>query len=73
MSKGDCADEFMPAGNDGSTWEVRSSRMALAAHVGHTVSATGVVSNAAMHNMKEDAKDMAKDSGVKKTIPSTVI
>jgi hypothetical protein len=40
--------------------------MALAAHVGHTVSATGVVSNAAMHNMKEDAKDMAKDSGVKK-------
>jgi hypothetical protein len=40
--------------------------VALADHLGHTVSATGVVSNAGMHNMKEDAKDMAKDSGMKK-------
>jgi hypothetical protein len=66
LSKGDSAKEFMLAGNDGSTWEVRSSRVALADHLGHTVSATGVVSNATMHNMKEDAKDMAKDSGMKK-------
>jgi hypothetical protein len=66
LSKGDSAKEFMLAGNDGSTWEVRSSRVALADHVGHTVSATGVVSNATMHNMKEDTKDMAKDSGMKK-------
>ena len=66
LSKGDSAKEFMLAGNDGSTWEVRSSRVALADHVGHTVSLTGVVSNAGMHNMKEDAKDMAKDSGMKK-------
>ena len=66
LSKGDSTDEFMLAGNDGSTWEVRSSRVALADHVGHTVSTTGVVSNAAMHNLKEDTKDMAKDSGVKK-------
>ena len=28
---------------------------------------TGVVSNAKMHNMKEDAKEMAKDSGIKKS------
>jgi hypothetical protein len=34
--------------------------------VGHTVSATGVVSNAKAHNMKEDTKDMAHDAGVKK-------
>jgi hypothetical protein len=66
LSKGASAKEFMLAGNDGSTWEVRSSRVALADHVGHTVSATGVVFNAAMHNMKEDTKDMAKDSGMKK-------
>src|ERR1700693_3474834 len=66
LSNGDSAKEFMLAGNDGSTWEVRSSRVALADHVGHTVSATGVVSNAAMHNMKEDTKDMAKDSCMKK-------
>ena len=41
--------------------------MALGEHVGHTVTATGAVSNATMHNMKEDAKDAAKDSGMKKS------
>jgi hypothetical protein len=67
LSKGDSANEFLLTGNDGSTWEVRSSKVALAEHVGHTVTATGVVSNATMHNMKEDAKDAAKDSGMKKS------
>jgi hypothetical protein len=43
--------------------EVRSSKVALAEHVGHTVTATGVVPNATAHNMKEDAKDAAQDSG----------
>jgi hypothetical protein len=67
LSKGDDAREFLLTGNDGSTWEVRSSKVALSKHVGHTVTATGVVSNATMHNMKEDAKEAAKDSGMKKT------
>jgi hypothetical protein len=67
LSKGDSAKEFLLTGNDGSTWEVRSSRVALVEHVGHTVTATGVVSNAKMHNMKEDAKEAAKDSGMKKS------
>jgi hypothetical protein len=67
LSKGDSAKEFLLTGNDGSTWEVRSSKVALAEHVGHTVTATGVVSNATAHNMKEDAKEAAKDSGMKKT------
>jgi hypothetical protein len=66
LSKGDSADEFMLAGNDGSTWEVRSSRVSLAGHVGHTISATGVVSNAKLHNLKEDTKGAATDSGMKK-------
>ena len=61
------AKEFLLTGNDGSTWEVRSSKVPLASHVGHTVALTGVVSNATMHNMKEDTKDMAKDSGMKKS------
>ncbi len=30
------------------------------------VTATGVVSHTKMHNMKEDSKEMAKDSGMKK-------
>jgi hypothetical protein len=67
LSKGDSANEFLLTGSDGSTWEERSSKIALAEHVGHTVTATGVVSNATMHNMKEDAKDAAKDSGVAKS------
>ena len=65
LAQGDSAKEFMLTGEDGSTWEVRSSQVNLAKHVGHTVTATGVVKNAAMHNMKEDAKDAAKDSGMK--------
>ncbi len=67
LSKGEDAKEFLLTGNDGSTWEVRSSKVALSKHLGHTVTATGVVSNAMMHNMKEDAKEAAKDSGMKKT------
>jgi|SRR5579872_116687 len=66
LSKGDNAKEFLLTGTDGSTWEVRSDAVALSHHVGHTVEATGVVSNSTMHNMKEDTKDMAKDSGMKK-------
>jgi hypothetical protein len=67
LTKGDSAKEFLLTANDGSTWEVRDSGSAdLASHVGHTVTAKGVVSNAKMHNMKEDAKDAAKDSGMKK-------
>jgi hypothetical protein len=68
LSKGDSADEFVLTANDGSTWEVRNSKSGvdLSKHVGHTVAATGVVSHAKMHNMKEDSKEMAKDSGMKK-------
>jgi hypothetical protein len=66
LSKGDSADEFLLTGKDGSTWEVRSSTASLADHVGHTVSATGVVSNSTMHNLKEDTKDVAKDTHMKK-------
>jgi ABC-type sugar transport system substrate-binding protein len=67
LSKGDSANEFLLTGNNGSTWEVRSDSVALADHVGHTVKATGAVTNATMHNMKEDAKDTASDSGMKKS------
>jgi hypothetical protein len=69
LSKGDSADEFVLTGNDGSTWEARGhkSGVNLANHVGHTITATGVVSNATAHNMKEDAKDAAHDSGMKKS------
>ncbi len=66
LSQGDNAKEFVLTASDGSTWEVRSSAVDLSSHVGHTVSATGVVSNATAHNLKEDAKDAAADTGMKK-------
>ena len=68
LTKGDGADEFLLTGNDGSTWEARGSKSGvdLASHVGHTISATGVVSNTTAHNLKEDAKDAANDTGMKK-------
>lgn len=67
LTKGDSANEYQLTGNDGSTWEVRSDKVALADHVGHQVTATGVVSHSKMHNLKEDTKDAAKDTGVKKS------
>ena len=66
LAQGDNAKEFKLTAEDGSTWEVKSSAVSLAEHVGHTISATGVVSNAMAHNMKEDTKDMAHDTGMKK-------
>lgn len=66
LSQGDSAKEFKLTANDGSTWELKSDKVSLAEHVGHTVTATGVVAHATAHNMKEDAKDMAQDTGMKK-------
>ena len=71
LSKAEGGDEYLLTGKNGSTWEVHSrdnsdSRVSLSDHVGHTVTATGVVSNSKLHNLKEDAKDTASDAGVKK-------
>jgi uncharacterized protein DUF5818 len=68
LSQGDSANEFVLTAADGSTWELRnSSAVSLSPHVGHEVKVTGTVLNAKAHNMKEDAKDAAKDSGMKKS------
>jgi len=37
LTQGDNAKEFNLKADDGSTWEVRSSNVSLAEHVGHTV------------------------------------
>ncbi|HZQ96553.1 MAG TPA: hypothetical protein VFA67_16205 [Candidatus Sulfotelmatobacter sp.] len=60
------AGEFLLQANDGSSWEVKSDTVSLAPHVGHTISATGVVSHETAHNLKEDAKETAHDAGIKK-------
>jgi len=71
LSKAEGGDEYLLSGKNGSTWEVHSSdnsgsRVSLSDHVGHTVTATGVVSHAKLHSLKEDAKETATDAGVKK-------
>jgi hypothetical protein len=66
LQKADDANEYNLTTRKGGTWEVKSDSVDLAPHVGHTVTLTGVVSNAKMHGMKEDAKDEAKEHGMDK-------
>ena len=66
LQKGDDANEYKLTTAKGGTWEIQSDTLKLGDHVGHTVTITGVVSNATMHGMKEDAKAEAKEHGVDK-------
>ena len=66
LQKGDDANEYKLTTAKGSTWEIESDSLKLGDHVGHTVTITGVVSNAKMHGMKEDAKAEAKEHGMGK-------
>jgi len=81
ISKGDNPGEYKLAAKDGSTWELRSNEtdtkssnesagktalsVNLAQHVGHTVTATGVVAHAKME-MPEAGKQEATQGGMKK-------
>ena len=59
-------DEYQVTAKDGSTREVKSDSLDLAKHVGHTVTVTGAVSNAALHGAKEDTKTEAREHGIDK-------
>jgi hypothetical protein len=56
LQAGDSGDEYKLTTAAGSTWEIKSDTVKLSDHVGHSVTITGVVSNATVHGMKEDAK-----------------
>jgi hypothetical protein len=66
LQKGDDADEYKLTTAKGATWEIKSDRVKLGNHVAHTVTITGVVSNATLHGAKEDAKAEAKEHGMDK-------
>ena len=67
LTKSGSGNEYLLTATDGSTWEIRENNAVdLASHVNQTVEMRGVVSNEKMHNMKEDAKDMASDTGATK-------
>lgn len=63
LQKGEDAHEYRLTAK-GSTWEIESDSIKLDEHVGHTVTVTGVVSNAKLHGMKEDAKQEMKEHGM---------
>ena len=81
ISKGDSPGEYKLAAKDGSTWELRSNDtdtmssnesagktargVNLAQHVGHTVTAIGVVEHSKME-MQEAGKQEASQGGMKK-------
>ena len=66
LQKGDDAHEYKLTTAKGGTWEIKSDSLKLGNHVGHSVTITGVVSNATLHGAKEDAKAEAKEHGVDK-------
>ena len=66
LQKGDDANEYKLTTAKGGTWEIKSDSLKLGDHVGHTVTITGVVSNATLHGAKEDVKAEAKEHGVDK-------
>ena len=67
LTKSGSGNEYLLTATDGSTWEIHENNAVdLASHVNQTVDLRGVVSNEKAHNMKEDAKDMASDSGATK-------
>jgi hypothetical protein len=66
LQKGDDANEYNLTTTKGGTWEIKSDSVKLGEHVGHTVTITGVVSNATAHGMKEDTKQEMKEHGMDK-------
>jgi len=66
LTKSGSGNEYTLTATDGSTWEIHDNNAVdLASHLNQTVEAKGVVSNEKMHNMKEDAKQMGHDTGMK--------
>lgn len=66
LQKGDDANEYKLTTAKGGTWEIKSDTVKLGEHVSHTVTITGVVANATLHGVKEDAKAEAREHGVDK-------
>ncbi|PYU83390.1 MAG: hypothetical protein DMG50_08350 [Acidobacteria bacterium] len=61
LSKAEGAHEYKLTTENGSTWELHTKTLKLSPHAGHTVTVTGKVRAAAMHETKEKVKDETKD------------
>jgi opacity protein-like surface antigen len=56
LQKGDEADEFSITGEDGKSWELRSSTVKLAQHVGHKVTVSGPVTRESKAEEKKEGE-----------------
>lgn len=66
LTKSGSANGYLLTATDGSTWELNAKDSSqLASHVGQKIEAKGVVDHNKAHNMKEDAKQMGNDAGMK--------
>lgn len=62
LQKGDSADEFAITGANGKTWELRSSTVKLAEHVGHTVTIAGMRHHETAAEEAKEQKTETKES-----------
>ena len=53
LQKGDKPNTFKLVSKDGKSWDVTSSKLSLAGHVGHTVTLTGDTMKGGMSGMKD--------------------
>jgi hypothetical protein len=56
LQKGDQADLFSITGEDGKSWDLRSSTVKLADHVGHQVTVTGSPTHEAQAEEKKEGQ-----------------
>ena len=66
LQKGDQADQFSITGEDGKSWDLRSSTVKLANHVGHQVTVTGSPTREAKAEEKKEGQveNAARKEGV---------
>jgi hypothetical protein len=60
LQKGDKPNTFKLVAKDGKTWNVTSTKLSLAGHVGHTVTLSGDTMKGQMSNMKDTSMSNMK-------------
>jgi len=66
LTKAEGAHEYLLTTENGGTWELHSKTVRLSPHRGHTVTVTGRVRHADMHEAKEKVKDEMKEHDMDK-------
>jgi hypothetical protein len=66
LTRAEGSHEYKLTTGNGSTWELHSKTVRLSPHTGHTVTVTGRVRHADMHEAKEKVKDEMKEHDMDK-------